>query len=81
MNEKYTEFSEQAILGAQVCIKLKQIYWPDQGWFESYRHIAAKLTGLKRKARTLLKHMDEAQMLKTLRGFSDADLKEICDDE
>lgn len=81
MNEKYTKFNEQVVLGEQVCIKLKQIYWPDKTWDESYRDVAGKLTLLKQKARLLLKHMDEVEMLKTLRGFGHDDIKEVCDDE
>lgn len=81
MNEKYTEFNEQAELGARICINLKQIYYPEMGGFESYRAVAEKLTQLKRKARLILAHMDEMEMLKTLRTFSTQDLQDILEND
>lgn len=82
MNEKeYREFNDQMELGAQICIKLKQIYYPSDSGYDSYRKIAEKLTKLKQKARVILAHMNEVEMLRELRNFPEADLKEIIEDE
>ncbi len=78
--QKYREFNEQVELGAQICIKLKQIYYPHDSGYDSYRKIADKLTQLKQKARLVLAHLNEVEMLKTLRGFSHADLREMLDE-
>jgi hypothetical protein len=80
LNKKYTEFNEQVALGEQICVKLKHIYYPETTGFDSYRAVAEKLTELKKKARLVLTHMTEVEILKQLRNFTTEDIKELMDD-
>ena len=80
MNEKYTEFTELVALSEPICIKIKQLYFPDTSWFECYRKVAAKFTEVKRKARKCLPQMNEKEMLKELRNFSTTDIEDMMDD-
>lgn len=81
MNEKYTDFTEQVALGEQICIKLKQLYYPEATNFDSYRSVAGKLTELKKKARLVLTHMTEIEILKQLRNFTTEDIKELIEND
>lgn len=80
MNEKYTEFTELVALSEPICIKIKQLYFPDTAWSECYRKVATKFTEVKRKARTMLVGMNEKEMLKELRNFSTTDIEDMMDD-
>lgn len=63
-----------------ICIKIKQLYFPDTTWFECYRRVATKFTDVKRKARKMLVGKTEEEMLKELRNFSTTDIEDMMDD-
>lgn len=67
-------------LSEPVCVKIKQLYFPDATWFECYRRVAKKFTEVKAKARKYLVGKTEKEMLKELRNFSTTDIEDMMDD-
>lgn len=68
-------------LAESICEKLKIIYFKDAPWACCYKELALKMRDLKCKARLILAHMNEIEMLKTLRTFGLDDLKEMMEHE
>jgi hypothetical protein len=51
MQSRYSEKVKEISLGEPICIKLKQIYYPETNWFQCYKDVGKKFTELKKKAR------------------------------
>ena len=63
-------------LGETVCRKLKDIYFNDDLWIDSYRGVAIKLSELKRIAKDFYVDKNDVEALKELIKYSDTDIVE-----
>jgi hypothetical protein len=64
-------------LGVPICQKLKEIYFPDETWFLSYRRLADKFSQLKQIARKFYNDNTETEILQHLGKYSVDDIKDL----
>jgi len=75
-NEKYPEIN----LGAEICNRLKKLYYPEIEWGDGMSQVIAKLfTKLKTQARIFFPDCAEIELLQKICKFNDISFKELCE--
>ncbi len=64
-------------LGAPICQKLKDIFFPNETWFKSYKEVSKKFTELKVLARKFFSGKSDVEILQELGKYSTEDLMEL----
>jgi len=70
---------EEIEIGAEICKKLKSIYFDGLEWADACNRVADKFSTLKRIYRGLFPEKDEIEMLKELRNYSLKCIEDIFD--
>ena len=78
MEAKLTkEILKQIInLGAPICERIKQIYYPDKPWVECYKQVSTKFTQLKTIAKNFYTDKNEREILMELTKYSHDDIRD-----
>ncbi len=79
-DERYIQPYQYSELGVSPCKLLKRMYYPDLEWSEAVYLVAGKFTELKQKARKMLAHLTEWQMLQELSKMDEQGVKDILDE-
>lgn len=70
----------ELVHGANICAKLKHVFFPEQKWTESISHdIAAKLAAIKKKAKEFFGCASEIEALQKIDAMPLIDLQELCE--
>ena len=66
-------------MGAEICNKIKSIYYPDVEWQAVYKDVAEKLTQFKCICRKMfnLTNKQDLELFEKVRRFSEEDVKEV----
>lgn len=73
MEAKYSEIT----LGATICEKLKDIYFPDKKWPDCHNDIVTKFGELKRIMRKFYTDKSDLDILKELIKYDNKDIEDI----
>lgn len=73
MEAKYPEIT----LGEPICIKIKEIFYPNIPWPDCYRKVADKFTELKHIARKFYAGKDIIEILQELNKYNQEDIADM----
>lgn len=68
-------------LGSTICKKIKNIYYPDQKWGDSYKLVAQKFAELKKILKSYYFDDDKIEFLKKLTQYSQEDIRECLENQ
>lgn len=77
MKPNYEKSEIEVNLSAPLCLKLKELYFPDKPWVNCHNEISVKFTELKQKAMKFYIDKTKMEVLKELLKYSKEDLQEI----
>lgn len=70
---------EEIDRGADICQKIKQLYFNDTEWIDCHTKVAILFNKIKEKARIYYPDNDDPSRFRSLQHWSESDIKEAID--